>query len=88
MQIGEAAGAEDEAAKLVGRMRARMRAVARAVAGSSHRSRVLVLTGADPLRLAASWVPDMLTLAGGHACLHQPGQPPPEPTWDQVLRPA
>ena len=85
--MGEAAGASHEAGELVDTIRTRFRAVARAVAGSSHRPRVMVLTAADPLCLPGCWLPDMLSLAGGHPCLHQPACPPLDITWDQVIIP-
>ncbi len=84
VQVGRAAGAGEEAGKLVNDIRIRLRSVARAVAASSHRPRVLVLSRTDPLCLPGWWLPDMLCLAGGYPCMHQPSCPPHETTWDQV----
>lgn len=52
-QVGHAAGAAQEAAALVERLRGRLRAVAAAVVGAPHRPRVLSLEGITPLVLGA-----------------------------------
>lgn len=84
LQVGEAAGASDEACQLVDNCRTRLRRVAQAVAATESRPRVLSLEGLTPLVLGGQWLPDMKDLAGGVDEWQQPGDSPLRITWEQV----
>ena len=88
MQVGEAAGVGEEAARTVDRLRARLRrlaaAAAQASAASEHRPRVLILQSLQPLRTAGWWAGDMAALAGGLDLVECPGDCPRELSWREV----
>jgi iron complex transport system substrate-binding protein len=81
--IGTAIGRIAEAANVISSNRERIGRVARAV-GSAPRRRVAFLEWTDPLFCAGHWVPEMITLAGGHDPLGRPGEDSVRITWDDV----
>jgi iron complex transport system substrate-binding protein len=72
--VGEAAGAEGAARRLVCDLRTRLDRVAAAVAGEPVR-RVVCLEWLDPPYAAGHWVPQQVEIAGGHDPLGRPGRP-------------
>lgn len=82
-EVGQVTGASDEAAGLVGSLRARLDAVALAVAGRVRR-RVFVLEWPDPPFVAGHWVPELVQVAGAEAVLARPGERSVPTTWDDI----
>jgi iron complex transport system substrate-binding protein len=62
--LGSAAGCEEKASALVGRMRARLEDVRRRTA-QARRPRVFCLSWFNPLMAASHWMTDIVGLAGG-----------------------
>ena len=81
--VGAALGAQDEAAVLVGDLRARLDDLG-ALVGDLPRRRVLVLEWSDPPFSAGHWVPDLVEAAGGQAVLAARGADSRRRTWDDV----
>jgi len=74
-RVGRLCGVEEVARMVVESLRTRIDRVAmRALEVGSHPETVC-LEWLDPLFLAGHWVPEMVTLAGGHAALLKPGEP-------------
>ena len=81
--VGEAIGRPDEAAELIGALRARLAAVAQAVAGRP-RPRVAVLEWTDPPFAAGHWVPDIVESAGGASVIGALGGRSVTIGWDEI----
>jgi iron complex transport system substrate-binding protein len=75
---------QDEGNALIESNRARITAVREAV-GSSDARRVVFLEWTDPVFCGGHWVPEMVTLAGGHDPLGQPGGDSRRMSWDDVV---
>lgn len=71
--VGHAAGAPDQARRLVAALEARVHAVASQAARAQHRPRLLSLEGVNPLVAGGHWIPELKTLAGGRDDLFSPG---------------
>jgi iron complex transport system substrate-binding protein len=71
--VGQAAGAPDQARRLVAALQARVHAVAAQAAQAQHRPRLLSLEGVNPLVAGGHWIPELKTLAGGRDDLFSPG---------------
>ena len=81
--VGERAGAEAEAERLVAALRRRLAAVADRVAGR-RRPSVAVIEWTDPPFTAGHWVPDLVTAAGGRPVAADPGGRSEQTSWDQI----
>lgn len=81
--VGRAIGRESEAASLIESNRSRIAAVSESVAGQAP-CRVVFLEWTDPLFCAGHWVPEMITLAGGHDPLGRPGADSVRVNWEEV----
>ena len=86
--VGEAAGAEENAAALVGELRERIRAVGRTLANERYRPGVFCLEWLDPPYAPGHWVPDMVEIAGGRCLLGKTGEPSFRTDWDSILESA
>ncbi len=86
--VGEAAGAEENAAALVGELRERIRAVGRTLANERYRPGVFCLEWLDPPYAPGHWVPDMVETAGGRCLLGKTGEPSFRTDWDSILESA
>lgn len=86
--VGEAAGAEDSAAALIGELRERIRAVGRTLANERYRPGVFCLEWLDPPYAPGHWVPDMVEMAGGKCLLGKTGEPSFRTDWDSILESA
>jgi iron complex transport system substrate-binding protein len=73
VRIGDAAGAEARAARVVEDLRTRLDVVRRAVAGRP-RPRVLALEWLDPVFAPGHWIPEMVEQAGGECLLGTAGE--------------
>jgi len=84
--LGRLLRAEETAAALVQDMRGRVAAVRRAVSGRP-RPRVLYLVWADPLIAAgpASFIHDLIGMAGGDDVVRQRSVPYPRLGWEEVV---
>ena len=81
--VGEAIGRSDEAKDLLTGLRARIDRVRNKVRTETP-PRVLCLEWLSPLFQGGHWIPEMVTLAGGHAVLATPGGRSVTITWEQV----
>jgi len=83
LDIGAATGRLLEAESLVGRGRERIERVRSAVQGAPLR-RVAFLEWMDPVFCAGHWVPEMISLAGGHDALGKTGGDSKRVSWNAV----
>jgi iron complex transport system substrate-binding protein len=74
VRVGEAAGADDAAARVVAGLRERLDRAGELTAGRPP-VRAVCLEWLDPPYLAGHWVPEQVALAGGHDPLGRPGRP-------------
>jgi iron complex transport system substrate-binding protein len=81
--VGDALGAEVEAAELVAALRGRVATLRSTLEGSS-RPTTMVLEWTDPPFSAGHWVPDLVTAGGGTPALAHPGGDSQRLTWDAV----
>jgi iron complex transport system substrate-binding protein len=82
-RLGEAAGAEEAAARLVSESADRLDRVRAAVDGAP-RPRVAALEWLDPPYVGGHWVPQMIELAGGEDVLGLPGERSRVAGWDEI----
>jgi iron complex transport system substrate-binding protein len=82
-RLGEAAGATEQADRLLEDAVERLDAVRSAVAGA-ERTRVLALEWLDPPFIAGHWVPEMTEIAGGIDVLGRTGERSRTATWDEL----
>jgi iron complex transport system substrate-binding protein len=83
LTLGHATGRLDDAAELVVSLRARLDAVVRRVAGRPA-WRTLVLEWTEPPFAPGHWVPEMVTMAGGHNVLGTEGEKSFRTSWSDV----
>jgi iron complex transport system substrate-binding protein len=83
-QVGESAGCQDRAARLVAELRDRIDRIATAVTGAAQRPTVLAMEWLDPPFTAGHWVPEMVRLADGRDDLAREGAPSFRIDWRQV----
>jgi iron complex transport system substrate-binding protein len=83
LAVGKATDRSEVAASLVQHNRARIAEVVEAVRDQPPR-RVVFLEWTDPLFCGGHWVPEMITLAGGHDPLGRPGADSERMTWEEV----
>src|SRR3984957_7266867 len=81
--VGERAGAEAEAKRLVAALRRRLAAVADRVAGR-RRPSVAVIEWTDPPFTAGHWVSDLVPAAGGRPEAACPGGRAEPTSWDRI----
>ena len=84
-KISTAAGEADRGRELVESLQERIRAVAEAVSYEDARPKVLCLDRPDPFRNTGQWVPELVSIAGGHELLAQPGGVSRELTWEEIV---
>lgn len=82
-EVGAAVGRKETAAELIAENSCRMIAVAERVATQPVR-RVAFLEWTDPIFCAGHWVPEMISLAGGHDPSGRAGADSVRITWDEV----
>ena len=85
--VGRAIGRSDEAQALVRANDERLGKVRAAVAKAPTR-RVIFLEWTEPLFCGGHWVPEMISLAGGHDPLGRPGEDSVRMDWDDVAEAA
>ncbi|HEY5398373.1 MAG TPA: ABC transporter substrate-binding protein, partial [Trebonia sp.] len=83
LTVGEHAGAQPQAERLVAALRERLAAVADRVAGLP-RPAVAVIEWTDPPFTAGHWVPDLVTAAGGRPVAARAGGRSEQATWEQI----
>lgn len=80
--VGEAIGAETEAAALVADLQARVDALPGRSDGSGPSA--VVVEWVDPLFVGGHWIPDMVEAAGARSALGTPGGRSAAISWDEV----
>jgi iron complex transport system substrate-binding protein len=85
LAVGNAIGRTREAESLVRDHEERLAAVRAAVAGAPTR-RVVFLEWTEPLFCGGHWVPEMISLAGGHDPLGRPGEDSVRMDWGEVAK--
>ena len=85
MAVGRAIGRTSEAESLVREHDERLAEVRAAVADAPTR-RVVFLEWTEPLFCGGHWVPEMISLAGGHDPLGRPGEDSVRMDWDDVAK--
>ena len=83
ISVGSAIGRPGEADALVRDYKDRLDGVRAAVANAPTR-RVVFLEWTEPLFCGGHWVPEMISLAGGHDPLGRPGEDSVRMDWDDV----
>jgi iron complex transport system substrate-binding protein len=87
LAVGAAIGRSGEAEMLVRDHEERLAKVRAAVANATAR-RVVFLEWTEPLFCGGHWVPEMISLAGGHDPLGRPGEDSVRMDWDDVAKAA
>ncbi len=82
--VGERAGVQDRAERLVAALRGRLEAVASAVV-DRPRARVALVEWVDPPFTAGHWVPDLIRAAGGEPVAARPGARSVQTTWREFV---
>jgi iron complex transport system substrate-binding protein len=83
ISVGTAIGRLDEADELVRDHKDRLDRV-RAAVGNAPTRRVVFFEWTEPLFCGGHWVPEMISLAGGHDPLGRPGEDSVRMDWDDV----
>jgi iron complex transport system substrate-binding protein len=83
LRVGSATERESTATALIHTLRQRIDEVA--AREPKYRPRVVCLEWFEPLYSAGHWVPEMVTLAGGHDVLGRKGEPSHKVTWRSVI---
>jgi iron complex transport system substrate-binding protein len=88
-RVAGALGLEAAGRALRGEMDRRWREIASRAEAASSRPRVVSLEWIEPLMIGGTWMPELVTLAGGTAAGAEPGRPAPtvDPTALGGLRP-
>ena len=82
--VGEMTGRRRAAELVAGAMQERIGVIA-SMAAPDPRPVVVCVEWTDPVMAAGHWVPEMVSIAGGHDPLGVPGEPSQEVSWDAVL---
>ena len=87
VRIGEATGAENEAAQFIADLNARIGHVEQTVGASDDtaRPRVAIIEWVEPMMLAGNWTPRLLERAGGQCSLTTAGQHSEYVDWNEVV---
>lgn len=83
-RVGAALGRERAADAVVADMERRMDAVRERTAALSARPRVLTIEWIDPLMVGGTWMPELVSLAGGEALVARAGEHAPTLTSEQL----
>ena len=83
LQVGKAAGVQEQAGAVVAGLRERLASIRAAVDGL-ERPRVFALEWGDPPFNGGHWVPEMLQVAGAEPVLASPGAPSVRVSWEQI----
>lgn len=83
-EVGSAVGRPDRAEEVVDRLETRVDRVGRRTAAATDRPNVVVLEWMDPLHVAANWVPELVSAAGGRYPLGEAGRRSREVAWREV----
>lgn len=90
--VGEAAGREHDARRVIAAMRARITRVRAAVGstprGGSRVPRVFCMEWLDPPFCSGHWMPELVALAGGAEVIGRRGRPSFRVEWDEIARAA
>lgn len=70
---------------IIHQLQARISRCQQQLDGIAHRPTVACLEWTDPLMIAGNWVPELVTLAGGHPSLGKVGQHSSWLTWEQLV---
>lgn len=91
LRVGAAVGRDEEARRVVARLRERIARVAAAVGGridpprgGSERPRVFCMEWLDPPFCGGHWMPELVRLAGGREVIGQAGRPSMRVEWPQI----
>lgn len=84
--LGVHASRPDQAADLVGRLRADLQDVRASTADLKHRPRVFCMEWADPVFCAGHWVPEMVEAAGGVDEVAHRGEESTRVPWESVVQ--
>jgi iron complex transport system substrate-binding protein len=82
--VGEAAGVQDAAARVVESLQARVDAVAARTATLEHRPKGVLLEWIDPPFCAGHWSPELVRLAGGIDVAGLEGKPSRTTEWERI----
>jgi iron complex transport system substrate-binding protein len=85
-QVGKAF--EVDTVKILENLEARVKIVAHKTKGLSlteHLPSVACIEWTDPLMVAANWIPELVTLAGGKPLFSVTGQPSPQLKWEALI---
>jgi len=83
LTVGSATHREDEAERLVARLRARISAIETAVRGRD-RVPVLCMEWLDPPYCGGHWMPELVALAGGREVIGRSGRPSVRIEWSDI----
>lgn len=83
-EVGVAVGRPDRAEAVVDRLETRVERTDERTGTVTHRPNVVVLEWMDPLHIAANWVPELVSAAGGRYPLGEAGQRSREVAWEAV----
>jgi iron complex transport system substrate-binding protein len=85
-RVAVAAGVADGGEQLVSQLTRRVDVVRDTAAriDESRRPRVAIVEWLDPLMVAANWVPELVSWAGGHYALAEPGRHSTRSSWDAI----
>ena len=78
-------GVADRGDDLVRSLKERMAAIAARAAALPARPRVACIEWIDPLMAGGNWMPELVTMAGGHNLFGEPGKHSPWLSWDAVV---
>jgi iron complex transport system substrate-binding protein len=84
-RVGEAVGAEAEAARSIEALQARLEVLRRQSDRRGDRPRVAAIEWVEPLMAAGNWVPELIEAAGGEALFAAPGQHSPWLDWEALV---
>ncbi len=84
--IGEVAGVEDRAEKVIAELSERVVAVQGRAQSSRTQPRAMILEWIDPPFCAGHWNPELVQLAGGIECVGQAGERSRAISWESILR--
>lgn len=82
--VGEIAGVEDRAEKVISELRSRIDRVARIASQSRDKPRALCMEWVDPVFVGGHWVPEMVAIAGGEDGLGITGKPSFQVDWSSI----